>query len=148
MTEQFFKTSKHLHPQKTLYKAMLDYHGYYTDANKQSITIFVSDVFEITYKSIFVKPNLNRKKYKNSSFMSVIKNIAIGSGGHGFVFQAGQIGCSFPNGSPPLRCFFGAMCIVRLVCPLTAVQSFMIDICNGSPIENDLHYVCLAPAVP
>ena len=29
-----------------------------------------------------------------------------------------------------------------------SVQSFMIDICNGTPIENGLHNKCLAPAVP
>ena len=31
---------------------------------------------------------------------------------------------------------------------MSSVQSFMINICNGPPIENGLHNVCLAPAVP
>ena len=28
-----------------------------------------------------------------------------------------------------------------------SVQSFMIDICNGPPVENGLHNVCLALAI-
>ena len=45
------------------------------------------------------------------------------------------------------NCRVKCMCVVRLVCPLTAFNH-MIDICNGRPIENGLHNVCLAPAVP
>ena len=38
----------------------------------------------------------------------VIKDIAIDAEGLGFNSQAGQIGHSVANGSPPLRRFFGA----------------------------------------
>ena len=37
------------------------------------------------------------------------KDTAIGARGLGFHSQAGQIGHSFANGSPPLQCFFGAV---------------------------------------
>ena len=39
----------------------------------------------------------------------VAKDIAIGAGGLGFDFWAGQIGHRVANDSPPLRHFFGAV---------------------------------------
>ena len=42
-------------------------------------------------------------------FGETVQDIAIGSEGLGFNFRAGQIGHSVANGSPPLRCFFGAV---------------------------------------
>ena len=39
----------------------------------------------------------------------VVKDITIDARGLWFVSQAGQIGHSVANGSPPLRCFFGAV---------------------------------------
>ena len=41
--------------------------------------------------------------------VAVLKDIAIGAGGCGIEFQTCQIGHSVANGSPPLRCFFGAV---------------------------------------
>ena len=39
----------------------------------------------------------------------VVRNIAISAGSLGFDFRAGQIGHNVANGTPPLRCFFGAV---------------------------------------
>ena len=39
----------------------------------------------------------------------MLKGMAIGAGGLGLYSRAGQIGHSVANGSPPLRCFFGAL---------------------------------------
>ena len=44
----------------------------------------------------------------------VVKGTAVGAGGLGFNFRAGQIGHSVANGSPPLRCFFRAVLLRRL----------------------------------
>ena len=55
---------------------------------------------------------------------------------------------SFPRLAQPEVRRVKCMCVVRLVCYLTAFNPFMIDICNGPPIENGLHNVCSAPAVP
>ena len=38
----------------------------------------------------------------------VVRDMAAGAGGLGFDYRAVQIGHSVVNGSPPLRCFFGA----------------------------------------
>ena len=39
----------------------------------------------------------------------VAKDIVISAEGLGFDYRAGQIGHSVANGSPPLRCLFGAV---------------------------------------
>ena len=43
----------------------------------------------------------------------VVTYMAVDVGGLGFDSQAGQIGHSDGNGSPPLRCFFGAVLLRR-----------------------------------
>ena len=51
----------------------------------------------------------NFRIFKCKSISSVVKHIAIDSGGLGFGSRAGQIGHSIANGSPLLRRFFGAV---------------------------------------
>ena len=46
---------------------------------------------------------------RNRPVSSVVKLVAIGAEGLGFDSGADQIGHSVANGSPPLRCFFGAV---------------------------------------
>ena len=47
------------------------------------------------------------------------------------------------------KCEELSVCVCCSTCLSSdSVQSFMINICNGPPIENGLHNVCLAPAVP
>ena len=43
----------------------------------------------------------------------IAKDIAIVAGGLGFDYGASQIGHTVANGSPPLRRFFGAVCVAQ-----------------------------------
>ena len=54
--------------------------------------------------------NISKAYCSGPTGFSVAKDIAIGAGGLGFDCRVGQIGPSVANGSPPLPCFFRAVC--------------------------------------
>ena len=55
---------------------------------------------------------------------------------------------SFPPGAQHKRKCEGLSVSVLFVLSSNSVQSFMIGICNRLPIENGLHNLGFAPAVP
>ena len=63
-------------------------------------------------------------------------------------FPIGSFRSFSPGARHNRKCEGLSVCVCSCCMSSNSVQSFMIDICNGPPIENGLHDVCLAPAVP
>ena len=63
--------------------------------------------------------------------------IAMGTGCLGFDFRAGQITHSLTNGSPPLRCFFGAVLSRRYAAEMDPASRYTLW-CNTASIMKEL----------
>ena len=64
---------------------------------------------------------------------SVFKHIAMGAGSLDFDSRAVQIGYSVANGSPPLRCFFGAVLRRRYTAEMGPAIGFALR-CNHASV--------------
>ena len=76
------------------------------DLQFYSISGLASSIFSSTKE----KYNLVKTfQFVKDIFGVVVKDIAIGAGGIGFDYRAGEVGFSVTNDSTPLLCFIGAV---------------------------------------